>query len=161
MGRGGWFRKLSQEQVDEAVRMYERGLSLAPIAAFYSVSRQAMWDLLRRRTQMRPQKRYGSNNHFYRGGETQDDEAQNIVEYALRIGVLTRPEDCSECKGTPEPFADGRSAIQAHHIDYNKPLEVMWLCQPCHHEWHKNHRAKPKEVAAEAPAVDMIVGGFP
>jgi hypothetical protein len=25
----------------------------------------------------------------------------------------------------------------AHHEDYDKPLEVVWLCQPCHKQRHK------------------------
>jgi ribosomal protein S27AE len=25
----------------------------------------------------------------------------------------------------------------AHHEDYDKPLEIVWLCQPCHSHRHK------------------------
>jgi hypothetical protein len=25
----------------------------------------------------------------------------------------------------------------AHHEDYDRPLDVMWLCQPCHKQRHK------------------------
>lgn len=29
--------------------------------------------------------------------------------------------------------------VQAHHVDYDKPFEIMWLC-PTHHEaWHQEH----------------------
>lgn len=28
---------------------------------------------------------------------------------------------------------------EAHHEDYNKPLEVRWLCFKHHREWHKTH----------------------
>ena len=139
----GKLKKLTTGQADECVRLYEGGLSLQPIADYYGVSRQAMWDLLRRRTTMRPQKRYGSDNHFYRGGLRFDDRAQNLVEYAVKTGVLIRKDRCESC-GAQGTFRDGRSTIQAHHCDYNRPLDVMWLCQKCHHEWHKHHRAIPK-----------------
>lgn len=160
MGRGGWYRKLTQEQVDESVRMYEAGMSCGDIGAYFGVSRQSMWDLLRRRTDMRGKKRKGADNHFHRGGTKADPRAHDLVERAIKKGVLTNPGSCESCGASPR-FKDGRTGVQAHHDDYNKPLEVRWLCQPCHHEWHKHNTATPREVAAEAPQVDVICGGFP
>ena len=55
----GKLKKLTANQAAACVRMYESGLSLQPISEYFNVSRQAMWDLLRRRTTMRPQKRTG------------------------------------------------------------------------------------------------------
>ena len=31
----------------------------------------------------------------------------------------------------------GETKVQAHHEDYNKPLEVIWLCVNCHIKLHK------------------------
>lgn len=28
-----------------------------------------------------------------------------------------------------------------HHPDYNRPLDIMWLCYPCHALWHKKYKA--------------------
>ena len=120
--------------------MYESGLGLKPIAAFFRVSRQAMWDLLRRRITLRPQRTVGERNHFYRGGTRADDRAQNLAEQAIQDGILSPASKCEACGASPV-FKDGRSGIQGHHDDYSKPLAVRWLCQPCHHEWHKTHKA--------------------
>lgn len=157
----GKLKKLTPAQAEECVRMYEAGLSLAPIAEYFGVSRQAMWDLVRRRTKMRSQKRYGKENHFYRGGSVADDAAQNILETALSQGVVERKDSCEEC-GASGKMKDGRSVVQAHHDDYNKPLEVRWLCQKCHHTWHKHNKPIAKRSMREADAqVDVICAGFP
>lgn len=50
--------------------------------------------------------------------------AHTAVRRALRDGRIVRPSSCVRCGGT------GR--IEAHHPDYFKPLEVEWLCTPCH-----------------------------
>lgn len=34
----------------------------------------------------------------------------------------------------------GSTAVQAHHDDYYKPLEVRWLCEAHHKEFHRVYR---------------------
>lgn len=158
----GKLKKLTQEQVDFAVKTYQEGSSLADIAHIIGVTRQSVHALLKRRIKLRPNLRYGKENHFFRGGKISDDSAQNVMEKAIERGDLVNPGVCSSC-GYMGCFADGRTAIQGHHDDYNKPLDVRWLCQRCHHEWHKHNQAVPaqKKGGPIETQVDIIVGGFP
>ncbi len=52
---------------------------------------------------------------------------------ALRAGKVIRPKECQDC-GTV-------ARIQGHHDDYSKPLDVRWLCVPCHTKAHHGERA--------------------
>jgi ribosomal protein S27AE len=51
--------------------------------------------------------------------------ARGLVGKALRDGRLSRPSDCPLC-GEIDVF------VEAHHEDYNTPLDVTWACRPCH-----------------------------
>lgn len=53
--------------------------------------------------------------------------AHKAVEYALIRGDLVR-EPCKRCS------SDG--LVYAHHDDYTKPFDVIWLCPPCHFQRH-------------------------
>jgi len=129
------------DKYHKVVKAYEMGLSIQNLAEHYQISRQAMWKILMRRgCQFRSNLRYGEENHFHRGTEA-SDKAQNLLEQAIEDGKVVRQTVCEAC-GTTGIFKDGRTAIQAHHPDYDKPLEVMWLCQPCHHEIHRANTAK-------------------
>lgn len=133
-----------RKDYEQAIDMYNGGFSIEQIADYYGVTRQSMWKWLKRRDiQFRDNKRYGEQNHFYRGTKA-NDQAQNILEEAIERGILERKTVC-ECCGRSYKMKDGRNGIQAHHPDYNRPLDVMWLCQKCHYEWHKNNKAK-KEI---------------
>ena len=151
-----------RKDYDQAVDMYNSGLSVEEVADYYGVTRQSMWMVLKRRgVEFRDNKRFDDQNHFYRGTKA-DDHAQNVLEKAIQSGRVERKTVC-ECCGKSYTFKDGRTAIQAHHCDYNRPLDVMWLCQKCHHEWHKHNKAK-EVVTSESmpqPKVDVISGGFP
>ena len=50
---------------------------------------------------------------------------------AVRRGIVDKPECCSRC----DTRANGRG-LHGHHHDYSKPLEVEWLCRPCHDITH-------------------------
>ena len=54
-------------------------------------------------------------------------KARLCVALALKAGRLTRPHTCSGCGCT-----DTEHRIEAHHADYSRPLDVIWLCPMCH-----------------------------
>lgn len=57
--------------------------------------------------------------------------ARNAVNNAVRDGRLHKPSQCESCSN--------ETALHGHHCDYNKPMDVMWLCDPCHKQWHRNN----------------------
>ena len=59
--------------------------------------------------------------------------ARQIVRMAVVGGILIK-QPCAEC---------GALKVQAHHEDYDKPLEVVWLCGPDHHKLHKERGDGP------------------
>lgn len=63
--------------------------------------------------------------------------ARKIVERAIREGRLVQSA-CGEC---------GAQRAHAHHEDYSKPLDVVWLC-PKHHK--NRHRRGPRQENSPA-----------
>lgn len=58
--------------------------------------------------------------------------AHNAVARAIKSGQLKK-KSCERCNSEKSV---------AHHEDYNKKLDVIWLCQICHTQRHKelNHK---------------------
>ena len=154
-----------RKDYDQAVVMYNAGMSIGDAADFYNISRQAMWAILKRRgCEFRDQLKYGEDNNFYRGTES-NGRVHRAVKRAIKKGILIPRTDCELCGQVPNT-QQGRKGIEAHHSDYNKPLEVLWLCQKCHHHWHKENQAIPfKEVissgASHHCSIDIMTGSPP
>jgi len=56
---------------------------------------------------------------------------RQILNYHLRMGHIVKPDNCSMC---------GKVArLHGHHDDYFKPLEVKWVCSPCHYFIHHGY----------------------
>lgn len=72
--------------------------------------------------------RAAANQRKYRKDPTkrQRYEARWSVNRAIASGRLIR-KPCESC---------GTEKSQAHHHDYSKPLDVKWLCRPCHDKEH-------------------------
>src|SRR3990167_2638776 len=60
------------------------------------------------------------------------------ASWAVFHGKLTRKTFCEKCGSSPPLQRNGASAIQKHHHKgYDHPLDVQWLCIPCHRKADK------------------------
>lgn len=60
-------------------------------------------------------------------------QIKDKVHIALKAGRLIK-KPCSVCGVTEK--------VEAHHPDYDYPLEVVWLCRQHHYEKHGKGRSK-------------------
>lgn len=71
---------------------------------------------------------FGEMIRKYKMAHREEHNARARAKYAVKTGVLVRPSACEFCKCECKP--------QAHHKDYSKPLEVIWICASCHRFAH-------------------------
>lgn len=81
---------------------------------------------------------HGARKH-YRAKHKEKVWAQGKLDDAIRYGKIIRPNACSVCGIECKP--------QAHHYDYSKPLDVVWVCAKCHAEIHKKMREETRSKA--------------
>lgn len=55
--------------------------------------------------------------------------ARDAVKKAIRTGRLKRPATCADC--------GARGRLHAHHEDYERRLDVTFLCTKCHLRGHR------------------------
>ena len=83
----------------------------------------------------------------YKRKNPEKSKAHQYVLWGLKLEVLKRPEECADCLRILK--------VEAHHEDYSKPLEVVWLCRLCHmHRHNKLMDINPKAL------YDDSTGGF-
>lgn len=64
-------------------------------------------------------------------------EAYRIVRLALKSGELVRPSGCSDCP-----------PVQAHHhLGYDHPLDIVWLCASHHGNAHREEGWRERLLA--------------
>lgn len=83
---------------------------------------------------------------------------RRITEKLIKKGEISRATHCEKC--------GIKYKTVAHHTDYGQPDNVMWLCDSCHGEVHRNlHEHNPKNIKQTAPpalwaATDYIQVSF-
>jgi len=58
-------------------------------------------------------------------------KAQNKLNKAVQYGRVVKPERCEHCNEVKD--------LDGHHYDYDKPLDVIWLCRSCHMKEHSEY----------------------
>ena len=64
---------------------------------------------------------------LWRNADKRRTKCHNAVKRAIQNGSLIRMP-CIKCNSEKS---------LAHHESYDEPLNVIWLCQPCHKQRHK------------------------
>lgn len=67
--------------------------------------------------------------HKWRKENPEKYKAHYAVNNALKKGNLIKAEACVLC--------NSKKKLEAHHADYSKPLNVVWLCKDCHIKIHR------------------------
>jgi hypothetical protein len=75
--------------------------------------------------------------------ERQRRSAHKLVSGRIRRGAMVRPDTCQFC-GEP-------CGPRAHHLDYNKPDEVIFLCDSCHKKCHYRPGFEAMALSRVAP----------
>lgn len=80
----------------------------------------------------RPERRRSEREYLRRARERdpRKAKARAMVARHVRSGDLV-PTPCVHC---------GEARVQAHHRDYDKPLDVVWCCFTCHREIEHGHK---------------------
>lgn len=70
--------------------------------------------------------------------------AKWAVKKAIKQGILSR-QPCETCGGWPS---------EAHHADYDKPLDIRWLCKR-HHQLHHRDNGPGLNAGEKTVAPDF------
>jgi 5-methylcytosine-specific restriction endonuclease McrA len=131
-------RKLTEEQVAEAIAMYQSGLSLAKVAEPFGVSRQSMHDLLKRRIKLRDRIEALPRLTDADRSKVQEKRNRALKRYrskAKRItgaqvtAVKERDKVCVKCRA---PGVDIDHILPVSAGGETELENLQLLCKPCH-----------------------------
>ncbi len=92
--------------------------------------------------------KYKQQSQKLREKHPEKARARSLLSNAVCDGKIIRPSKCSLC-------GCDKGIIEAHHPDYSKPLDVIWVCKICHfmvHDRIKYHRDRLSEKTSKDDA---------
>ena len=72
----------------------------------------------------------------YRKNNPDKYKATSRINHLVEKGKLAKPMACEVCGKV------GR--VEAHHANYSKPLDVIWVCKKCHYKLDEERREKER-----------------
>jgi hypothetical protein len=94
-------------------------------------------------------------NRLYKIKWTETHGRERLAQYRLRNAIkfkkISRPNKCSLCSRECIPFG--------HHSNYDKPLNVTWVCRYCHMQIHSKLTSAQVESIRNAYATQGVSQG--
>ncbi len=78
------------------------------------------------------------NNKTWKEKNRYKTRTHDKIKHAIIKNKIVRPQNCEHCNASTK--------LHGHHHDYNKPLDVIWLCPSCHSAEHR-HIETHKSIA--------------
>jgi len=95
----------------------------------YRQDRSDITNFLNRKSYERNKEARVKHLEEYRKANLKIKCSQQKVHNAIAKGKIKKGMECEICHSVEN--------VVAHHQDYDKPLEVNWLCKKCHNAVHK------------------------
>lgn len=122
-----------------------------------SIELSSAWQLRNPESRAKIQRRYASTSHgkeaVRRSYASQSErhperiKARGKLSNAIRRGKIQK-QPCQVC---------GNLRVEAHHHDYSKPLDVVWLCGLDHRRQHSYERERRNQTGVSRIAASGIV----
>lgn len=141
-----WYYANKKRSLENRKKYYEehKQETLIKCKEYYIENREKIRKLANEKNRT-PERRKKSNERIKKWNKKNPDKRRNIVNrynkknpekkiarqsvmWAIKLGFMKKPSKCEICKKEIQ--------VEAHHKNYNKPLEVNWFCRLCHMKLH-------------------------
>jgi hypothetical protein len=135
-----WQKKNREKRLQQSRNWYARNLEKAREMSLESTKRYLQTDKGKQKARERS-KNWDKDNIVKR-------RVHDKTMYAVKTKKINRPNNCSKCFKSCTPHA--------HHEDYEKPYEVIWLCAFCHFKLHHKHKHYRERTSEKTPYGDAM-----
>ena len=135
-----WQKRNRERRLEQSRSWYERNLEKARQMSLEATKKYLSTEHGRRKRNAR--------SSLWENKNPEKRRVHDRTMYAVKTGKINRPDQCSKCQKKCIPHA--------HHEDYSKPFNVLWLCSSCHffhHHKSKHYAERASEKTEKSDAV--------
>ena len=118
---------LQEKRKELIYELCKLGYTLSMVASIFGITRGYVHQVFNQMKELDTKEKQKEAYEYRKKLYPEKILARYMLNNAIKSGEITRPEKCVNCGGLKP---------DAHHPDYSKPFEVIWLCKKCHKQCH-------------------------